>query len=228
MSVVSEAMKPYLHRVWRVVGLKANDPNTGYSIDNYHLYTAHYLNLGATADDYMSYFKFIDACQGLSPGLFWRFPKGPEPISQDELIGIAICGWHMGDTLPVEEIINYGNHNFWCFNNSSPGHFSLNQWLGRFLDLKPFLLASIHKPLNLLRQSIWSLYLLATLFSTKQNTSGKLLKYAQTRIMEKYLICKVSIKIWKFFMKKQYGSPQALFQIYFPNHPLATYAPKEF
>lgn len=221
-------MLPYLHRVWRVVGLKANDPNTEYSIDNYNLFTAHYFNLGATGVDYFNYFKFNNACQGLEPGLFWRFPKGPEPISQDELIGIAVCCWHMGDVYPVNNILAYGDANWWCFNNPSPSKFSLSCWLGRFLDLKPLLLASVNKPVNLLRQSIWSIYLLTTLFSTKQNTSGKLLKYCQLPIMKKYLLCSLAIAIWRFFMKRQYGSPQALFQIYFPNHPLAIYAPKEF
>ena len=229
---LQEDIQPYLHPIWKVVGLTKDDPYFGPAIDNYHLYTAHYFNFGATEEDHRNYWRYINACamktnSGLT-GLYWRFPNGPEPISQDEIIGMGFCCWKMKSQVFTPVILRYGNANFWSFNNTDPGKFTFATWLGRFLNLKPFLLSCTGQSVNIFRQVIWSLWCLASLFSTKQETSGKLLQYVQIPVMEKYWLCRQAGKIWRYFMKKQYGSPQSLFAIYFPNHPLAIYAPLEF
>jgi len=223
-------IKKYQHPIYGVVGLYPN-PSMGREIDNYHLFTAHALNLleGLEQPGWLSlansHEKFIAACDYV---LVKRWPGDRGATSWDEIIGAAFTAWSAN--IPVSrELLWYGRGNSWFWDLEQPEKPRLRFWMARNLCFVPFIRACAGEKVGILAQLQWGLGALLSLLTPRDNTSGKLLVHIQLRPMaETGGIARLAIAIWRWRMSKQYSGPRELFSIYFPGHPLAGFQPKEF
>jgi hypothetical protein len=219
----------YMHPVWGVVGLykAGNETAAQWTCDNYHLFTALYFRMFAPLPgDSAHYQTFIAACR-IQSGLYARFPGRITDISQDEVYGIC-------SSIPMVAALtnNYGSTNWWSYNLTAPGKFTLDTFLGRFPCFVTYVKASASASLFL--SPFWSLYwffgFVASAWTNESETSGKNLSYLQIPIMKKYLFGRFAIAVWRWKMKRTYpGGMRDVCKIYFPvGHPFTIHAPEDF
>jgi hypothetical protein len=211
--------KGYLDATYSVV---SNSPGNA-NCDNYHLFSAEAMETQGW-NLWPQYESFYKACE-VKPGLIKRYPTYVnQGISQDEMIGAAT----LSDNA-AKRIYEYGKTHWWYFNpDGAP--WSLSYWFGRILDFPVYVKLRATGSINILDQILWSVMTALSPISPESNTSGKLLKYVQiSKVKGKYVLTDLAIKWYNYRMKKVYGSPKSLFNIYFgPEHPLTIYAPGSF
>jgi hypothetical protein len=185
-------------------GMVSNAKNPApFTWDNPALYTSHAFNLGVRK---YSWNEFVAAAV-----IAWaRWPDGTGgPPSQDELVGWAVL---------------YPE--------------SIDRWRSlipfkmlRFFFLGPFLRVCSGLGINIFEQMLWSAYLLMSCRSPHEDTSGKLLFWAQLPQMQRrYWITNKAISYWQSKMTALYpGGIQEVFMIYFgPDHWLTQNSRKDF
>jgi hypothetical protein len=219
MSLYVDLMQQgYLDKEYGVVS------NTKGSCDNYNLFTAEAAEISSWGrwPQYQNFFKSSE----VQPGLIKRYPgRVNGGISQDEIIGAATLS-----TEAAERIYKSRRWRFWYFNPDKKP-FSFSMWLGRFIDVKPYVKMRATGHINLFDQFCWSVMTFLSPLSSYGNTSGKLLKYVQISRMEgNNWLCDQAIRFYRWRMSKMYpGGLKELVGIYFSKeHPFYAYAKNNF
>ncbi len=223
-----EALKPYLHPTWGVVGLYPADgplPNNA----NYHLWTAMSVKLSGDEALIQHHAAFIESSWAL-PGLLRRFPLYPGDTSWDESIGAAYGAYRASRPDIPKAILERGVMTDDNWDVESPGAWTWKGAWSRNLMFKPFLRACAGLPVGQLSQIKWSAGLLLSLFSKREETSGKNLCWLQIEpMMTVGPITQLATLLWSMFMKRSYpGGPKDFLEVFIPNHPIALYAPETF
>jgi hypothetical protein len=206
-------------------GMVSNNPHfgNGPNCDNYYLFTAEAHEIDNTVP--IDFLKFFDASVE-SIGLFQRFPGRHDDISKDEIVGAASI-----DEYAAIEIFAYGETHHWDFNVANPGDFEWRYWLGRFLDVRPFVKAAAGFSLNVYEQMLWASACVTSCWSKYEDTGDKLYMYTEIKKLEgRNWLTDRAIYFWKWKMQRQYtNGPRELRGIYFgANHPLSLYSSTRF
>jgi hypothetical protein len=223
---ISVAFQPFKHPFWKTVGLyRANGEGKDvYTTDNYNLFTALYFRMfGALSFEKIDYNDFVAASK-IKDGLYCRFPGRVTDISQDEIYGMSSTS-----SLLSMSVSDWGSDHWYSYNLVEPEKFTFDTFLGRFPCFTAYMKAAAGK-FMWFWQVYWFFGFIASAWTNETETSGKLLAYLQIPVMQKTLVGKVAIPIWKWKMKRTY--PNGLCEvckIYFPaGHPFTVYAQKNW
>lgn len=180
------------------------DPQPG-TWDNPALFTAIYFEILKEDPDESSKKFVYFALQAWA-----RWPDGTGgPPSQDEIIGWAML---RPDLIPgIIERISILDE--------------------RFFDLVPFLRMRAGQPITQLQQILWAGSTVVNGFPPRSKTTWKPQKWVTLRSVKQrgYKICNFGLSIWQLEMGLQYrGGLAEMLGIYFPDHPMAKYAQKDF
>lgn len=226
----AEALKPYLYGSSGVVSLYA-----GGVCDNLFLFTAHAAALADRLGDdelaaSLKYSGVLYAkASSIEPGLIKRRPDDAGANSYDEIFGACYLEWSRGGFRIPFDVYAYGMKHWFCYDVENPGKLSLRFFFARNVTFIPFVKACGRMKVGVIGQAAWTLGAWLSLLTPKSNTSGKLLIDLQILPMWRTgFIAKVGVQVWLYFMKRQYKSRKAIYEIYFPNHPLSQYQPNEW
>lgn len=226
MTTFLEAVRPYQNSKTGMVSLYPDDG----VIDNFHYITAHAIALGERLGEDVSllrHYAIHFAMLSMFPnsGLLRRRPDDNGATSYDECFGGARSSSYIAGKL-----IKWGRNHWWCYDVENPGRLSGRFFFARNIGFIPFLYKRARDRTNILGQLAWSVGLLLSLLTPKDNTSGKLLMDLQIEPMRAMWLCRQFIKFWEWRMSKQYpGGRRELYSIFMPtNHPLATFQKESF
>lgn len=224
-SPAAKAFDLYRHPVWRMVGLYkagSEDYKTP-TCDNYWLFTAvadRITDSQLTSTGTLA--AYYSGCQ-LSIGLYERFPASTDTLSQDEVYGQCYL-----DASKAYQVNAYAWYNWWSYNITHVGKWTLDSFLGRFPCFAAYVAASAGISPGF-SQIPWCLGFVASALTSRTETSGKMLAYLQIPTMSKYRLPRLAIAIWKKIMQHRYpGGFQEITTMYCasssPNHPMVIYA----
>lgn len=222
----------YVHPNWGMVSNRSHviplpDVIVPANCDNYPLFTA-FASLFLRPEDRQKLVenacKFFSDCQlqNLQHGYLYpsREPLNPGNISQDNLIGYAAL-----DSNLAYLVYELGQDLNWCFpfeDKSLKGR--LRFWLGRHLDMVPFIKMQAGLPTSYTEQVIWALFQMFSFLKPYADTSGKHLAYVMVKKMKplisQYPMTKFGIYYFETLMKQQYeaGAADMLFIYYGRSH----------
>lgn len=213
------------HYLDQAYGTVSNQEYTGpgFNCDNPSLFSAEAMLL-AGFTSWPGYPRFFDDAEVPGKtGLFHRYPGDTGNISVDEIIGAATLDQDVATSIYI-----YGTKNHWIFQPQG-GKFTFSAWMGRFINLVPYVIHCTGNKMSIIDQILWSIGCVLSPYSS--GTSGKLLQWVQIKkIQGSYTICDAAISFWKEIMTKFYpGGLQQIMGIYFSNqHPFYKWSPKDF
>lgn len=221
MSFLSD-LRTFQDDTWDMVSLYKNGP-----CDNMHLFTASAINLAERLGENPTALRdsarvYASQCMPVM-GLLHRKPEDAGAVSFDELIGASSSSsWSAG------EILEYGLKNKFCYNVENPGKFEWRFFMARNISFVPFLYMRAYGDLGIAGQLSWSVGLLFSLFTPKDNTSGKLLMDVQIPHMRVKTLTGLAVRFWEWRMGKIYKGRSELYFIYFGFHPLSVWQRGDF
>jgi hypothetical protein len=160
-------------------------------------------------DAHDQFIDFLSSCEK-APGLFNRWPDGSGGLtSHDELMGIAYL-----NCMAANRIIRYLHNYHGVYNNTGePGRW----WrflMYRFVWVMPFLRAcSTDYYCDPIARLVWSTWLLWDALSfSKDDHGGRLRIWLMIDTMASKYLCRLSVKLWCWRMKKAGLTPKVCFK----------------
>jgi len=228
---LQEALRPYHYDGTGMVSLYGDGP-----CDNLFLFTA---ESSALADRLGETQLAVDLARcgvvyahlsEIEPGLFKRRPDDTGANSYDEYFGAAYCAWRMGDPYLADEILQYGDKHFYCYDVENPGKLSWRFFFARNITFIPFIKACAYQRVGVIGQMAWTIGALLSLIGPRESTSGKLLIDQQILPMwSTGVIAKIGVQLWLYGMKKLYPEGRTTpYTTYFGSHPLGSMQKEEW
>jgi hypothetical protein len=209
-------------------------PTTKWTFGNSLLITsAYYLGLylrgEATPADVALFSQTVDACWSV-PGCLNRNPgRFDERQSQDDYYGVTAASYFF-NTPHAKLIEQYGEKNFWCYDNKRPNKLYWDSW-DRLHYRFPGLVGHYKLCARQSPGPLQALLIPAAIFSAAVSDPRNLDARIKTWFMvevaraQKQLNCLEAIECWDASLKKNYGSMGKVFGLYLenPRHALAKY-----
>lgn len=153
------------------------------------------------------------------PGLLERNDKRPDFEAHDDYRGVCAASFFL-NTNHSKEIVNYGQRNFWCFDNVSPGRFSARAWHGRFPGLIGYYRLSGRKSPGPLQAFLLGTNIAAN--AENEDADSKVLGWLSV-LVAKYsgqLNCSDAIQYWENKLAFKHGGMPSIFaRSYGVDHP---------
>lgn len=228
MSFKSEVLQHYLD----VDGLVALDREpTRWSTGNGLLYTGLFYTLLALngeldEEDRARFAKAVARCE-VEPGLYNRNPGRPDWEAHDDYVGVAAASYFLKAPF-AGDIVDYGEINEWCFDNTKPGELSLKAYHGRFPGRIGFYYMATGSKPGFFRRVAFSSAVKNDTTETRRDAGEVILRWLQVQVAKDLGVCPIACEDWEQSFKIAWGDEATLFRVALnaPEHPFSTWKRK--